>query len=226
MIERMQQRRGLASQWTLSNPILAAGEIGFELDTSQFKIGNGTTPWVDLSYFQNSADVQALIDELIGAAPEALDTLQELAAAIENNPNFFTDVADDIATAETNANAYTDGKISDLNLSGGTTGQVAQKASETDYDFEWVDPVVEMDDLSDVSAAGPSNQDTLLYNESTGLWEAGQIDLSALPGVPDVLGDLSDVTITDPQRDDILVYDGTEWKNGTNDLEVMFWIYA
>jgi hypothetical protein len=38
MATRMQQRRGTASQWTGANPILAAGEIGFETDTGAFKV--------------------------------------------------------------------------------------------------------------------------------------------------------------------------------------------
>ena len=49
----MQQRRGTAAQWTAANPTLAAGEIGFETDTNQFKIGNGSSAWAVLSYFKN-----------------------------------------------------------------------------------------------------------------------------------------------------------------------------
>ena len=40
MAATIQVRRGTASQWTTANPTLAAGEIGFETDTNQFKIGN------------------------------------------------------------------------------------------------------------------------------------------------------------------------------------------
>ena len=50
MITRIQLRRGLASEWESENPTLAEGEVGFETDTGQFKIGNGTDPWNDLSY--------------------------------------------------------------------------------------------------------------------------------------------------------------------------------
>ncbi len=47
---RLQFRRGTASQWTSANPTLAQGELGLETDTSQFKIGDGTTPWNSLEY--------------------------------------------------------------------------------------------------------------------------------------------------------------------------------
>lgn len=43
-------RRGTASQWTTANPVLGAGEPGFETNTGQFKIGDGTTAWNSLSY--------------------------------------------------------------------------------------------------------------------------------------------------------------------------------
>lgn len=47
---KYQHQRGTAAAWTAANPILLAGEIGVELDTSMFKIGNGTTPWNSLHY--------------------------------------------------------------------------------------------------------------------------------------------------------------------------------
>jgi hypothetical protein len=47
---QLQFRRGTASEWTSFNPTLAAGELGIETDTNQFKLGNGTTAWTDLPY--------------------------------------------------------------------------------------------------------------------------------------------------------------------------------
>lgn len=81
----MQQRRGTASQWTDADPILAAGEIGFETDTNKFKVGNGVSAWSDLSYFLTA-------DAIIDGAPEVLDTLNEIAAALGDDPSFFSKV--------------------------------------------------------------------------------------------------------------------------------------
>lgn len=50
MAVKIQFRRGTASQWTTADPTLAAGEFGFETDTRQFKIGDGTTAWSGLTY--------------------------------------------------------------------------------------------------------------------------------------------------------------------------------
>lgn len=61
----MQQRRGTATQWTDADPILASGEIGFETDTNQFKIGDGVNHWSDLSYFKNLEDLGGSLDDYI-----------------------------------------------------------------------------------------------------------------------------------------------------------------
>ena len=89
MATRMQQRRGTAAQWTAANPVLAAGEIGFETDTNKFKMGNGSSSWSALQYFANAAELAAIID----GAPELLNTLNELAASIGDDPNFLTNYA-------------------------------------------------------------------------------------------------------------------------------------
>jgi hypothetical protein len=47
---QLQFRRGTASEWTASNPTLAAGEMGIETDTAKFKIGTGSTTWTGLGY--------------------------------------------------------------------------------------------------------------------------------------------------------------------------------
>jgi len=96
MAVRQQQRRGTASQWTSANPILAAAEIGFEIDTNKFKIGDGTNRWADLVYF--TADAAAAIQDLIDGAPDLLNTLNELAASIGDNPDFIGTMTSDLAT--------------------------------------------------------------------------------------------------------------------------------
>jgi hypothetical protein len=50
VVTQIQVRRGTASQWTSTNPTLAAGEWGYESDTGKVKIGNGSTAWASLSY--------------------------------------------------------------------------------------------------------------------------------------------------------------------------------
>jgi hypothetical protein len=47
---RTRQRRGTAAQWLSVNPILESGEIGFESDTTNLKVGDGLSRWVNLPY--------------------------------------------------------------------------------------------------------------------------------------------------------------------------------
>jgi hypothetical protein len=49
-ITTIKLRRGTAAQWTSVNPVLSAGEMGFESDTRKFKFGNGTTTWNAMPY--------------------------------------------------------------------------------------------------------------------------------------------------------------------------------
>lgn len=50
MAVKVQLRRGTASEWTAANPTLSQGELGVELDTVKFKVGNGSTAWNSLNY--------------------------------------------------------------------------------------------------------------------------------------------------------------------------------
>ncbi len=129
MATRIQLRRGIASSWTSSNPILASGEVGVETDTNKIKIGDGSSNWTELDYFADvyaaSASIIAYINseigDLIDSAPALLDTLNELAAAIGDDPSFFSNIATTInsasATAYASASAYTNAQINALTTS-------------------------------------------------------------------------------------------------------------
>lgn len=51
MAFRIQARRGTAAEWESANPILLDGEWAIEKDTRKIKVGDGVTPWEDLTYF-------------------------------------------------------------------------------------------------------------------------------------------------------------------------------
>jgi hypothetical protein len=125
---RIQIRRGTAAQWTSANPTLAAGEMGVESDTRKTKIGTGSTAWTSLAYANvvpsdltntlgdylevadrgvangvASLDAQGQVPinqlgNVIDAAPGVLDTLNELAAAINDDANFVTTMNTSINT--------------------------------------------------------------------------------------------------------------------------------
>lgn len=54
-------RRGTAIDWEIRNPRLHEGEIGYELGTWRYKIGDGLRSWNDLPYFEDKARTEAFI---------------------------------------------------------------------------------------------------------------------------------------------------------------------
>jgi archaellum component FlaC len=167
----MQQRRGTATQWTDADPILAAGEIGFETDTNQFKIGDGVNNWSDLSYFKNLEDLGGSLDDyvpvttkgqangvaeldssgnvpisqlgnLIDGAPEALNTLNELADALNNDQNFAAYIIGEVNAKAPSHNAELTGyptapnlEASDNSTKIATTAFVKQQGYGLDSDI-------------------------------------------------------------------------------------------
>ena len=117
MATRMQQRRGTAAQWISTNsgngPVLNPGEIGWESDTNKFKIGDGVNHWINLSYFVD-------LNTTIAGAPGLLNSLDELAAAIGDDPAFFTTVATNLTNHQNDTTAIHG--IADTSLLVTTTG--------------------------------------------------------------------------------------------------------
>lgn len=71
MSTRMLQRRGSSAEWAAADPILGDGEIGFERDTGEIKIGNGVKRWSQLSYpYPASAMIDAKGDLIVGSADD------------------------------------------------------------------------------------------------------------------------------------------------------------
>jgi hypothetical protein len=50
MAVRFQLRRDTAANWISTNPVLALGEPGVEIDTLKVKVGDGATAWTSLAY--------------------------------------------------------------------------------------------------------------------------------------------------------------------------------
>jgi hypothetical protein len=90
MATKIQLRRDTTTNWTTSNPVLSAGEIGVDLTTGQIKIGNGTSTWNQLSYYAGGN-----ID-LTDYATESYVNEAVAAIVIPDVSNFIT--AEDVPT--------------------------------------------------------------------------------------------------------------------------------
>ena len=194
MSVKIQLRRDTATDWASANPTLSLGEPGVETDTLKIKIGDGATAWNSLDYttttifseLQNipttlagygitdastttemNNAISLAVSDLVDTAPGALDTLNELAAAINDDANFSTTITDSIATK--------------LPLAGGTmTGDITFNAGQqfdgrdVSADGAKLDTIEENADVTDtanVTAAG-----ALMDSEVTNLAQVKTFD--------------------------------------------------
>jgi len=81
--------------WTKNNPVLLNSEIGYDTTNKKIKIGDGATNWNSLPYYDEDY-INEKIAELVDTAPETLNTLNELARALGDDPNFATTIANQI----------------------------------------------------------------------------------------------------------------------------------
>ena len=151
MATRMQQRRGTASQWTSANPVLNAGELGWESDTNKFKIGDGTNHWADLDYFidANSTVNPAFGTSIVfeGATADSYETTLQV-----------TDPTADrtITLPNVDGTVITTGNLSDITNIGVFTSTITMEGS-TANDFELT-----------LSAGDPTADRTITFPDSTG----------------------------------------------------------
>jgi hypothetical protein len=77
MATQIKLRRDTAANWLLEDPVLGAGEPGFELVTGKLKIGDGTSLWSALDYIvaepDGSIDLGAVDKNLLPATDNAYD---------------------------------------------------------------------------------------------------------------------------------------------------------
>lgn len=86
---KIRPRRGSSQQWEYANPILAEGEMAFEVpDTGvgtgaiNIKQGDGQTAWVNLPYAFNAANLNNKVDELANTVATYDATITNLSNAV------------------------------------------------------------------------------------------------------------------------------------------------
>lgn len=112
-VVRIQLRRDTASNWTSANPVLAAGEIGIETDTDQFKIGDGTTAWSSLGYggIQGPAGTDGVDSVASATAPITYDAGTQTVGIDQTGISITASQLSDITATATELN-YVNGVTS------------------------------------------------------------------------------------------------------------------
>ena len=151
MATRMQQRRGTASQWTSANPVLNAGEMGWESDTNKFKIGDGTNHWADLDYF---ADINSTVNPAFGTS---IVFEGATADSYETTLQVTDPTADrTITLPNVSGTVITTGNLSDITDIGVFSSTITMEGSTADaYELT-------------LSAGDPTADRTITFPDSTG----------------------------------------------------------
>lgn len=78
--------------------------------------------------YQTEADVEAAIEKIIGSAPEVLDTLEEIAKALGDDPNFATTITKKLAAITEKVNQeIEDRTAADIALQGNIDTEIAER---------------------------------------------------------------------------------------------------
>jgi hypothetical protein len=158
---RLQLRRGAASTWTSTNPVLYAGEIGFETDTGRIKIGDGTTAWNSLGY--NAVTPSSFLAGSGLSVNVATD-----GSTVTYSLSDPTIQSSDI----TDFNSAVSGLIQVKNVSAGSG--IAVSNLNGNYTVSLSDPTIQLADITDLSAnargflltPSSSNLSTLVTDET------------------------------------------------------------
>lgn len=108
VIDRIQIRRGIATDWTSTNPILASGEFGFESDTNRLKVGDGTAAWISLPYISSGGGGGGAVDSVNGQVGVVVLDTGDIA---ESGSLYFTNerAQDAVGAAFDSTLVYNDG---------------------------------------------------------------------------------------------------------------------
>lgn len=134
--------------------------------------------------FATKTYVDSQVSGMVDAAPGALDTLNELAAAIGDDANFSTTITNSLATKA--ANSYVN---TQLNLKVDTSIFVTTA-------------------MNNVSSDNPANNTVLVYKSGNSQYESADFDVSL---TNKSISELQDVSTQTPTANQILQYNGSVW---------------
>tara|TARA_A100001015_G_scaffold312714_1_gene418446 strand:- start:345 stop:2675 length:2331 start_codon:yes stop_codon:yes gene_type:complete len=151
----------------------SGGSLVYDTATATF-----TFRPADLSSFATTSYVNSRLDTLVGAAPSALDTLNELADALGDDANFSTTVTNSLATkAPLNSPTLTGTPSAPTASSSTNTTQIASTAF-----VQSKINATDVQELSNVSITNLQNGQGLVFNSTTGVFE-NTLDIGSGGGV-------------------------------------------
>lgn len=203
MAIRIQLRRDTAANWTSSNPVLRAGELGIETDTLKFKIGNGSSTWTQIANYANVTDAglsNSLNDYILAAdqgtpgGPAELDSNGDLLVP-EDSIILWND-AEYTYTTSLTATEPTDDRVITFPNATGTVALTSDVPSSTDTLSEGTTNKYFTDERAQDAMAtafsnGTHTNVTVTYDDN-----ANSISLNASGGVSSLTGTANEVNVS------------------------------
>ena len=103
MANKIQLRRDTAANWTSTNPVLAQGEVGYDLTSGKMKVGNGTSTWEQLAYF-NDGSFSGSYSDLTNKPALATVATSGSYADLTNKPTLFSGSYADLTNVPDHSN--------------------------------------------------------------------------------------------------------------------------
>jgi hypothetical protein len=228
---RVLLRRDTSSNWTSTNPTLAAGELGAESNTGRLKLGDGSTAWNGLAYLGGVTSVNGST----GVVVLNLDDVNNVTAPSPSNGDYLRWNGTAWVNVAGQAVATTsDVTFNDLTVSGNLTVNGTTTAINTST-LNVADNVVVLN--NDVTGSptenagieverGTSTNVLLRWNETNDVWELTNDGTNYSPIATEgyvstqtsTLDSLGDVAIASASDGQFLRWNGTAWVNDAIDL--------
>ena len=113
MAFRIQLRRDTSLKWSINNPVLLEGEIGYETNTMFLKIGDGTTPWNSLPYWSGGLTGSGLVvkknNNIVQSPTYTLNFSNNFSVSPETGNVVDVDISEDALLS--NLDVYLNGSI-------------------------------------------------------------------------------------------------------------------
>ena len=125
MAIQIQLRRGTAAQWASANSVLAAGEIGYVIDTGFYKIGDGTTTWSSLNYTVSNTALNANNSAYLGGLiANGYQTTTGLSANVATLTSNNTSFVGSVSAANVVSNAQLSSNLANYQTTAGLSANV------------------------------------------------------------------------------------------------------
>ena len=189
MAVRIQLRRDTATNWTTNDPLLAEGELGLEIDSGRWKVGNGIHTWDALPYSNSIFSGPSVIaDSSSGTALRITQTGTGNAFVVEDEANpdethFVVNSGgyvgigktDPLALLDVGGNSRFSGQITSTVATGAAPFVVASTTSVTNLNADMLDG-------SHASDFSPSSHD------HSGMLQPIDGDLTAIAALTETVG--------------------------------------